>query len=499
MKIDLRPFALSGLLLSVIAIPFRLWAQIPFSETFTNMALNPGWTLESPNPASTYQLTGSALNISASWDNGGSDLYSGTEFNAPRLLQPVDPNSDWVIETELAFTPANNYSGAGVLLASTNGAFTAQDNFSRIAERAYYPNGGGEVIRSAGAYVSYTAGTCFFRVQKRGTIYTGWYSADGANWVLNGTVTDTHSWPYIGLFVVRYPWDGGQVNSSAAFSYFKATLLAGNSSPTNFVPVSLSPVANAVNQRIVNTPTGHQVFEGVPFDLLPASTNNSWDAIGNTTAGDSSTQVMNLSVNIYGATEVYTLINTSWGYPGTLVPVTFTCTDGTSYTFNLTPGGEIRDWLDNVYVNALSDYAMASEVYGNVAASDGSTPARIDMQSISLPSAFATNVLTNICLIDNGVTGNTDNSYSHSIKAQRAFVYGVTVAAPPVVLNIAQQAGGAVALSWNTTLVGFTLESNTNLVSGVWTPVGLSPVVTGSQYVVTDVANAQKVFYQLQR
>jgi hypothetical protein len=499
----MKTFRLHGIhyvqLLAFMGLSLKLFAQTPFSDTFTGPTLNPGWTLESPNPDSSYQMTGSSLNLTASWNAGGSDLYSGSNYNAPRLLQPVDPSADWIIETGFAFSPTDDYQGVGLLLATTNGVFPGVSSFNRISEWAYYPNGGGSVIRSVGAYAGYGGGTSYLRVQKAGTNYTGWWSADGINWTLNGTATDTSAWPYLGVFVIRYPWDGVQINSTAAFSYFNVMVTSpAGPSLTNYVPVSLAPVANAVNNRIANCLTGRQVLGGVPFNLLPATGNNAWDAIGNTAVGDHTTQVMNLPVNIYGATAVDTLINTSWGASGQLVPLTLTCSDGTSYTFNLTPGGEIRDWLDNVYVNAITNFPVASAVYigDALAALPALQLSRVDKQHIVLPAAFFTRVLTNINLTDTGVTGNSDSAYSHSIGAQRAFVYGVTVSAPPVVLNIAPWTN-SVLLSWNTNLTGFTLQASTNLISGNWTPVAGVPAIIGTQYFATNATSAQAMFYRL--
>lgn len=480
---------------ALLLLPLGLCAQVPFSDIFTEATLNPAWTLESPNPDSSYQMTGSGISVTASWNDGGSDLYSGTEYYAPRLLQPVNPSLDWVIETEFTFSPGNNYQGAGILLAVTNGVFTNDNQINRIAERAYYPDGGGSVIRADGTYTGYTSGTCYMRVQKSGTNYAGWYSSDGVNWTLNGTSPDTNAWPYFGIFVIRYPWDNAEVDSTAIFSYFKVVVTTPTY--TNFVPVSLAPVANAVNARIVNCPTGYQILGGVPFNILPPSVNNSWDAIGNTAVGDNSTQVMNLPVNIYGTRAVDTLINTSWGNIGTLVPITFTCSDGTSYTYELTPGAEIRDWLDNVYVNSLTDTAVADPVFNGVAISNTSQPARVDMQHIALPSTFFSRVITNINITDTGVTGNEDASYSHSIDAQRSFIYGVTVEAPPVILNIAPWTN-SVILSWNTNLIGFNLQSTTNLATGQWTQVPGFIGNIGSVFSLTNAAAPRAQFYRLQ-
>jgi hypothetical protein len=197
----------------------------PVADDFTNISYNAVWTLSELNTNCTAALTGSALDIEASPLGGGSDLFSGTDYKAVRLLQPVNPARDWIIETKFYFNPADDYSGAGLLLATTNGAFTGDTNFDRIAERAFYPNAGGSVIRAGGNYVAFTSATNYLRLQKTGTNYYGWFSADGTNWTSNGSSGDTNAYPYVGLFVIRYPWDAVMVNSSADFYYFHVTPL----------------------------------------------------------------------------------------------------------------------------------------------------------------------------------------------------------------------------------------------------------------------------------
>jgi len=196
----------------------------PVSDDFTNNSYYAGWTFVDLNTNSTSTLTGSNLDIEASPLDGGSDLYSGSNYKAPRLLQPVDPNADWIVETKFYFNPQNNYSGAGILLATTNGAFSGDNNFARMGERAFYPDAGGSVIGVNG-YVPWTNTTNYLRIQKTGTNYNGWYSADGTNWIYGGLRTDTNVYPWVGLFVIRYPWDGVMINSSAQFYYFHVTPL----------------------------------------------------------------------------------------------------------------------------------------------------------------------------------------------------------------------------------------------------------------------------------
>jgi hypothetical protein len=196
----------------------------PVSDDFTNSNYYAGWNFVDLNTSSTATLTGTNLDIEASPLNGGSDLYSGSNYKAPRLLQAIDPNADWIVETKFYFNPQNNYSGAGILMATTNGAFSGDNNFARIGERAYYPDAGGSVIGVNG-YVAWSYTTNYLRIQKTGTNYNGWYSADGTNWTYGGLRTDNNVYPWVGLFVIRYPWDGLMINSSALFYYFHVTPL----------------------------------------------------------------------------------------------------------------------------------------------------------------------------------------------------------------------------------------------------------------------------------
>ena len=232
----------------------------PVSDDFTNNSYYAGWTFVDLNTNSTATLTGSNLDIEASPAGGGSDLYSGSNYKAPRLLQPVDPNADWIVETKFYFNPQNNYSGAGILLATTNGPFTSDSNFARMAERAFYPDAGGSVIGVAG-YVAWTYTTNYLRIQKTGTNYNGWYSADGTNWTYGGLRTDSNVYPWVGLFVIRYPWDGAMINSSAQFYYFHVTPL----------PISLGMQSQGTN-AVFSWPEMASHFNLLASPTLPAST-----------------------------------------------------------------------------------------------------------------------------------------------------------------------------------------------------------------------------------
>jgi cytochrome c len=222
---------LAGCIVVFAACASARAGTMPFSDDFNGSTLNAGWTVVSPNPDSSIGLTGSGgLQMVASYQNGGSDLYSGTNFNGDRILQPVDPSANWIIETELDFSPGDNYEGAGILLSTTDGPYTAEDQYSRVAERFFGADGseitgntnGTEDLVPVGA-VPYTDSTSYFRLEKVGTMYTGWWSSDGVTWNSSGSSVDATQYPYVGLFTIRYPWDDAPVNSVATFDYFDVT------------------------------------------------------------------------------------------------------------------------------------------------------------------------------------------------------------------------------------------------------------------------------------
>ena len=204
---------------------------MPFSDGFSGKNLNQGWTVASRNADSSVALTGKGyLEIKASPLNGGSDLFNSTNYSAPVLLQPVSATSNWTVQTQINFAPTNNYQSAGVLLATQPGGFTAQSQYNRVAETAFYPDGGGNVVRcdNTTVIVAYNHPTTFYKVVKTGSAAKGWtynvdYSPDGKTWTFCGTsAADKTAYGYVGLFAIRQPWDNNtQVYSVADFNYFK--------------------------------------------------------------------------------------------------------------------------------------------------------------------------------------------------------------------------------------------------------------------------------------
>jgi uncharacterized delta-60 repeat protein len=71
--------------------------------------------------------------------------------------------------------------------------------------------------------------------------------------------------------------------------------------------------------------------------------------------------------------------------------------------------------------------------------------------------------------------------------------------APPPMpyLNIQRNSGKEVVLLWPTNFTGFTLEANTNLSLNAWNTVSPSPIVSGTNNVVTNDVSSGALFYRL--
>jgi PEP-CTERM motif-containing protein len=196
------------------------------------------------------------------------------------------------------------------------------------------------------------------------------------------------------------------------------------------VPVSLAPVANEFQYRLVNPPIGMVTLGGVPF-AIPTSGNNAWSAHIGTTIGVQSTTAMELPMNVYGAKAVDTLINLGWGDTGTkLVTATFLGTGGANYSVELETGTDIRNWLDTPYCCNTINGTTTTQVWEGDATQYAGI-ARIDKQRITLPASFATQTLTKFILTDNGISGDVTNTIYDNSHAQRSLIYGFTVTTVP--------------------------------------------------------------------
>lgn len=155
-------------------------------------------------------------------------------------------------------------------------------------------------------------------------------------------------------------------------------------------------------------PSSQSTSGGVPFVL-------GLNAGGNNVIYDVNS--VDIPVGVAGVQTVYTLINTAFGAQGALVgQLTFTATNGDTYSVSLIEGVNVRDHYAGSFVNTVS----APNVTLNVFGSPDNGRAHLDMQAFALPASFGATTLQKV----------TFESY-HAGGSGLPFVAGITVAAVP--------------------------------------------------------------------
>jgi hypothetical protein len=228
----------------------------------------------------------------------------------------------------------------------------------------------------------------------------------------------------------------GSPTSAASFT-FAVTVTDGNGNTTTttlgltvtgtstaYSPVDFSSQANftwvgpetdpdgATGTYFPGGPVGSVTLGGIPFNILSNAAGfqawNGWVASGE----ENGTVSITMPVSVYGATDVYTLINTYWGTSGSYTALVFTGSGGATYTDHLVGNSDIRNWCCGGSINGTSTI----NVYSVAASPINGAQGFLDMQHIVLPPAFATQTLISIQVIDSGAAG-----------IQRTVLDGVTV------------------------------------------------------------------------
>jgi serine/threonine protein kinase len=199
----------------------------------------------------------------------------------------------------------------------------------------------------------------------------------------------------------------------------KASAKAIRNPLATFTQIDISRQANYswLPDYLPGAPTGNVTLGGIPFNIASnAAGNQGWSA---QYAGDDSDghKSITISVNVYGVTDVYTLINTIYGRPGptSYAWLTFTGSNGATYTKQLVGNIDIRDYCNADLTNSINETTTINVL--KCPKTNNNIEGRLDMQHIVLPDEFASQTLSTITLVDNGAWG-----------FQRVVLDGVTVA-----------------------------------------------------------------------
>jgi hypothetical protein len=177
-------------------------------------------------------------------------------------------------------------------------------------------------------------------------------------------------------------------------------------------PINISSKANytwcsAEPLNCATFPFGTKSYNGVTFDIPgTATTDNVWSAYEAANAGSEKVSVT-IPVNIKDVKTVYTLMNTEWGSTAKgLLAVTFTGTNGATWTYDPVGNVNIRDYNNDGYTNAIScALPTGPGTAATVSGFKNGKGQRLDMQIYELPATFAGQTLVSVTVTD---TGNSD-------------------------------------------------------------------------------------------
>jgi len=238
--------------------------------------------------------------------------------------------------------------------------------------------------------------------------------------------------PYQGI---RWSDQGNTTGGSADWAYVgwgtdadvPAGLFPNQQGAGQYVPVMLPDEQLTGNRQAshaayANLPAGEVNFGGVPFSIPTNelnTVNNYWNSAS---FGDDEVHSITIDVNQEGVTDVYTLINTSWGKDGldAAAKLIFEASDATTWEYELVGNENLRDAsVTSVYTNQLDTF-QANQVFTN-------GTIHLDMQRVALPTEWASKTLATVTLEDSGrnTAGVAPDDWQ-----QRTWLYGMTVEKP---------------------------------------------------------------------
>jgi hypothetical protein len=222
------------------------------------------------------------------------------------------------------------------------------------------------------------------------------------------------------------------LNNGTQYVFRVAAVNAAGTGAYTAPTASVAPVAGALtpidltvfaNRRLQSVgygavgrlPEGNVTLGGIGF-AIPVGGNNVWTGEA---ARGGNPRALDVPVNAFGVTRVHTLINTLWGERdnGARASITFFGSAGAMHTVELDGNNHIRDYLWNTWTNTINRNSAVNVFTAGSGKGIGSNnQVRLDMQTFTLPTAFANQTLTRVRISDWGG--------SHY---QRLIVSGITI------------------------------------------------------------------------
>ncbi len=216
------------------------YGQAPVGDAFNESTLNTSlWMVKAPVSGSAA-LSGGQLVITVP---GGTDHQAYTPLNAVRVIQAVsNANFDVYVKINSQLTPSAQDSFAGLLVGGDGSnwiyyyAYTDGSNVDLLCASV---DAGAQNIRlNTIPFAGYPVPT-YLRLQRAGTTYTAYWSADAVSWTSAGSFNDSLVVTHLGPFAGNNNSNPANAPAvSAAFGGFENTPSASTVATPTFTPPS---------------------------------------------------------------------------------------------------------------------------------------------------------------------------------------------------------------------------------------------------------------------
>jgi len=182
-------------------------------DDFSSTSLGSSWTWIDPNADSTYLLSARPGSLRVSTPIGGNDLYPGSNFDAPRLLQTI--TGDFSVTTLVSTNPTSVYQAAGLLAWGDGNNFVRLERESAGVSMHFRNQGSHDGIPA----VQTSAILVYLRLARSGSSLVGSFSTNGSTWTQVGSIqSQVGLSPGVGLTVLNQ-WQDNSYYADFDFFY----------------------------------------------------------------------------------------------------------------------------------------------------------------------------------------------------------------------------------------------------------------------------------------
>lgn len=217
-----------------------------YDDEFSGTTLDPKWSWVKQD-ATHWSLTAKPGSMRITTQAG--DLPSSGGAN--NILLQTLPGGDFEVSTKLDFAPTNDYQQAGLVLYQSDTELFKLVRLhagTQVLDFAHANGSFGEL------FAAFDGSSVYLKIQKTGSTYAGYYSADGTTWNLITSYESTVAPPQAGLVAFNGPLDAPEIN--ADFDYFHLTLPDATPTATSTVVATDTPTATPSSTATTVTATG---------------------------------------------------------------------------------------------------------------------------------------------------------------------------------------------------------------------------------------------------